>query len=124
MLVSYCGKLFSEKMPTTFDFPDGKIEQGNIGARAVFHSPTVSVSFADIQKCAAGTHHYYLWGWVDYNDVFEDTPRRRSEFCFEVEAKEDPNTRQMFLYFPMYGRFNGTDADCMRQPSPFKEPQS
>jgi hypothetical protein len=41
-----------------------------------------SVSFADIQKCAAGTHHYYLWGWVDYNDVFEDTPRRRSEFCF------------------------------------------
>ena len=32
----------------------------------------------------------FIWGWVEYDDIFSDTPRHRTEFCLELRVLGDP----------------------------------
>lgn len=41
-----------------------------------------------------GQAHAYLWGWTEYNDVFQGTPRHRTEFCAEIIVIGDPSTSE------------------------------
>jgi hypothetical protein len=62
-----------------------------MGAKGVFNTPGFFVAIADVKKVVAKTYRLFVWGWIDYDDVFEGTPRRRTEFCFDVEADERPD---------------------------------
>jgi hypothetical protein len=31
-----------------------------------------------------------IWGWIEYDDIFPNSPRRRTEFCMIVEVFADP----------------------------------
>jgi hypothetical protein len=109
-------------LPATFDYPDGEPEIAVIGARSPFGTPGFFISLADVNRVAAREQRLFLWGWVDYDDVFEATPRHRTEFCFEAIADRLLDAGNIPMRFPNFGRYNAMDADCVRRPEPFKAP--
>lgn len=116
-------ELRDDELPDDFQFPDGGIvEFAAIGARGTFNTPDFFMTFSNIEKVIAKQKKLYVWGWIDYNDVFEDTPRHRTEYCFDIRPDVVPDGRNIYMRFPTHGRFNGTDGDCLRQPGPYKQP--
>lgn len=110
-----------DQLPPNFEFED--------------HTPTTteSPSLAIGPQCerkAAGfvpisnliavwrkAERLYVWGWVEYSDVFEDAPRHRTEACFELVILSNPDTPSGFrLDAPHWKVFNGADEDCLHQP--------
>ena len=63
-----------------------------------------------------GDAHAYLWGWTEYNDVFQNTPRHRTEFCTEIIVVGDPSNEDCEFGYARYGPFNGMDDECLRPP--------
>lgn len=113
------------ELPSDFDFPDGEVtETAAIGARGTLGTPGFFVSISEVQHVSAKTKKLYFWGWIDYDDVFDDTPRHRTEFCFDVTADEMPDRGQTYMRFPAHGRYNGADRDCVRRPRPYEEPKN
>jgi len=111
------------ELPDDFSFPDGEIsESAAIGARGIFGTPGFFVAIADVKRVIAKTKRLYFWGWIDYDDVFDDTPRHRTEFCFDVSPDEVEDRGQTYMRFPAHGRYNGADGDCVRRPRPYEEP--
>lgn len=124
-LVDLNYELMATKLPNDFQFPrSNKVEQAVIGPGGIFLTPVIIVSIDDVNKIIAGTHHGYAWGWVDYDDVFEKSPRHRIEFCFEIVPDKGKAAHEIIMRFVNVGRFNGEDDDCYRKPEPFKRPQS
>jgi hypothetical protein len=124
-LININHELRDDRLPNDFGFLDGdKTEFAAIGARGEYQSPHFFVTISDVEKIVAKKKKLYVWGWIDYNDVFDGTPRHRTEFCYDITPDEIPNKGDIYLRFPAFGRFNGVDGDCVRQPSPYKEPQS
>lgn len=112
-------------LPSNFTFPDGELtENAAIGPGGTYGTPGFFVSIADIRKIIAKEKKLYVWGWIDYNDVFDDTPRHRTEFCFDISPDEVPDGTNLYMRFPTHGRYNGIDGDCVRQPQPYKEPKT
>ncbi len=53
------------------------------GYRAIIPTSELSAAHQD--------HMFvYVWGWLDYDDGFDGTPRRRTEFAYEVIVRGDP----------------------------------
>ncbi|MEI9931385.1 MAG: hypothetical protein WDM89_12790 [Rhizomicrobium sp.] len=72
-------------LPSNFDYPDyGTAERTLIGPNAEMQSARFDISVDDLQRIRAGTAHAYIWGWCEYDDVFEGTERHRAEFCMEL----------------------------------------
>jgi hypothetical protein len=118
-------ELRDNDLPNDFDFPDGRlIEPAAIGAGGTFGTPAFFISNSGAAEIVAKRKRLFIWGWIDYDDVFEGTPRHRTEFCFDVSPDEVPDKGNTYLRFPTHGRFNGIDGDCVRQPRPYKEPNS
>jgi hypothetical protein len=69
------------EFPDFGDQPDGRTM---IGPRSFMRSSPFDISLDHLQKVKNGEAHAYIWGWADYNDVFPNTPRHRSEFCVKI----------------------------------------
>jgi hypothetical protein len=61
----------------------------------------------------------YIWGWAEYNDVFDNTPIRRTEFCVSVEiAATDLKVgdfKAADVSFCAVGTRNRADEECSNQ---------
>jgi hypothetical protein len=103
-----------------FTFPDqgGTARRAVIGPKATLQSPSEAIPAANMDAIASKKERWFIWGWIDYDDIFRDTKRHRTEFCLEVSCRRLPNG-QPFIGFPMHDRFNATDSDCQRQPEPY-----
>jgi hypothetical protein len=55
----------------------------------------------------------WVWGWVEYGDVFVDTPRHRTEFCAELSVNGLPG-HQCFYGLRIHSKHNAADHDCMK----------
>jgi len=109
-------------MPDNFDFPDyGKPRRSMIGPGATMHGDRLELTVDQLQKIRAGTAHAYMWAWAEYNDVFEKTPRHRSEACFEIKVTGNPIYKEGGFGFALHGPFNGYDEDAYRKPQPYVE---
>lgn len=73
-----------------------------------------------VDRIAARKSHLYVWGWVDYDDGFRDTPRHRTEFCFEIGLTGSVGEVN-FVSTAICSRFNGADDQCVRKPEPYPE---
>jgi hypothetical protein len=65
----------------------------------------------------------FLYGWVEYDDVFEGTPRHRTEYCTQIVVEGDVtihtlpgNPEQPHVPFRYQGhkKHNGADEECIR----------
>lgn len=95
-----------------------------IGPKAVLQTVPKPLSARTLQEMADKKENWFLWGWIDYDDIFPNSPRHRTEFCFSIIATKTP-MGEIFLRFPPHDEGNATDDDCRHKPSPYKaEPKS
>jgi hypothetical protein len=79
-------KVFTDDLPANFTFAD----QGNVQHRQFEIPPkgvantTLPVQVVFVDAARKGGPHLFVWGWITYNDIFDNTPRRLSEFCDEI----------------------------------------
>ena len=99
-MVSYIGKVESPE-PLTDDFvPEYRPELGirsiEIGPNRSmgigrFPIPIEVIEQSRLVGTKAPTLFIYLWGWIEYSDIFEPDIRRRTEFCAQLTTAGDPN---------------------------------
>jgi hypothetical protein len=105
-------------IPFEFDFPDSaNLGHGLIGPDSEFHTPYIAVSARTFEEID-GINEWYLWGWVEYDDIFGSDTRHRTEFCFEIGRLRLEATNDLWMAFKPFSRFNAMDSDCLRPIEP------
>jgi hypothetical protein len=96
---------------TTFDYIKG-IEHDapenpvTIGPRSDITTDTQRFSINHINTIKAGTAELFLAGWIEYNDVFEGTPKHGLEWCFTVSIEGNLLPGECQARFDVYGKHN------------------
>jgi hypothetical protein len=117
-------KLFDQEIPEGYDFPDIEPEErmlippnDSVGGW-VFVIPQ-----SDVEKVVKESGYLYVWGWVDYNDVFDGTPRHTTEYYFRVSLKDDaPGSNLLRSSFePIPHRPIAMDEDAIRRAKPYNQ---
>jgi len=69
----------------------------------------------DIQRLERGfMGRAFVWGWIEYDDIFSPaTPRRRTEFCYEIVGIQLPNGTWT-IRCRHRTKYNAMDEDCLR----------
>jgi hypothetical protein len=94
----------TDPIPDGFAYPDignKKMTPMVVGARETVYVGPLDIPIVDIQA----KKHLYFWGWMEYYDIFNGSPLRLTEFCYEAtfvgntEQLTDPRTPGVFAYF-------------------------
>ena len=117
------------EMPDDFDYPDvtrRNIQRAFLPPRGTLRSGGGAgfIAIADLLRAASRRAHIYIYGWADYNDIFPDTERHRTEFCSELLILADPRVVDPHVMANSYAltfcrKYNGTDDECYRHPAPY-----
>jgi len=122
-------KTYSGGLPKNFDFPDlwsNGVEKVNrpfvLSPKGeVFTQQQMFMSNADnaLEKAAVlpNSEKLYLWGWAKYRDVFKDTPRHLTEYCYEVTPITQPPVKNVpngliGIQFDQCSRHSCQDDEC------------
>ena len=118
-------KYFDRSVPAEFDFADFD-ELGNrilsydaykpliVGPRATALSPIISMEPAILRQVRDLQGKLLIWGWTEYDEVFSDAKRHRTEFAYLVVVSGSPASH---VGFSQYKLHNGVDEDCIKQPT-------
>lgn len=118
-------KYFERSVPPEFDFADFD-ELGNriqsyddykpliVGPRATALSPVISIEPAILRQVRDQQGKLLIWGWAEYDEVFEDADRHRTEFAYLVVVSGSPASH---VGFSQYQKHNGVDEDCSKKPT-------
>ncbi len=107
--------VFDNPMPEDFAFPTGPVPDVHvlIAPGGTIDSAVLSIDLEQMEGVHEGTKHLYVWGWAEYDDVFDGTPRHRTEFCYKwhvggnIRSKDKYATR-----YNLHLRHNGADEEC------------
>lgn len=87
---------------------------GAIAPNQSAFSTTCLVPFGLANEVRQSRAHVVFWGWVEYSDVFTDSPRRRTEVACVLKVNlSDGRWGVRFEPLPWH---NGMDDDCGNQP--------
>jgi len=113
-------KPFPATLPDDFDFPDiggGENVRLLVGPGAEIESSPLRIH-DDVILVLAGKSdvaRLYMWGWAEYNDIYEGTPRHRTEFCYEWSITGDvTNYERLSFRYTLHRKHNGADDECPR----------
>jgi hypothetical protein len=118
-------KYFDRSVPADFDFADFD-ELGNrilaydaykpmvLGPRSTALSPIISVDPAILRQVRDQQGKLLIWGWAEYDEVFGDARRHRTEFAYLVVVTGSPASH---VGFSQYKLHNGVDDDCGKAPT-------
>jgi hypothetical protein len=122
--------LHDGELPSAFDFPDQWGEDvpigdrdprpSFIGPRSFTWAGPVTAHIVDLEYVKEGSKKAYIYGWIEYDDVFQDSKRHRTEYCHEIIVIGDlTDPRATPLHFRTYPRHNGADGECLKQATPY-----
>jgi hypothetical protein len=117
-------RIFNGDIPANFDFPDldeRPAARPFIAPKSWIGSFIFRISREELISCIGGRRRIFIWGWADYNDVFPNTPRHRTEYCHEIIVARDPSTGpiEQSISASQYRRHNAADDECQRRPKPY-----
>lgn len=104
-----------ELLPADFDFPDFGSPSIHtlLGPKASGYSAQMDLPLEQITRVANAGDHFYIWGWAEYDDVFDGTQRHRTEFCSKWFVSGDPtNSKGVSFRADHHDRYNGHDEEC------------
>ena len=119
-------KFFERAIPAEFDFPDFD-EAGSriltyddykplvVGPRATALAPLLDIESGVLRQVRDLQGRVLVWGWVEYDEVFGNSRRHRTEFCYQLVVTGSPAS---WVGFSQYRAFNGADEDCTKKPTP------
>ncbi len=118
-------KYFERAIPADVELADFD-EKGNriviqddyqpltIGPRGMAQAPVIMIEGQTIRSVRENLGRLLIWGWAEYDDIFEGSPRHRFEFCYQMVVTG--SLSHSHIAFSMYKRFNGADDECERKP--------
>jgi hypothetical protein len=118
-------KFFERSIPSEFDFPDFD-EVGNrvlsydafkpliIGPRSTSLAPLLDIEPGILRQARDMQGRILIWGWAEFDEVFGNGKRHRTEFCYQVVVAGSPAS---WVGFSQYRAYNGVDEDCTRKPT-------
>ena len=124
-------RYFPGSIPSDFDFADFD-EMGNrilayesysalvMGPKSRSFSPAIAIDASTVRMVRELEGRVLIWGWAEYDDIFDDSPRHRTEFCYQMNVTGAPPNSH--IGFSQYRRFNGADEDCERKPTALVRP--
>ena len=105
-----------EILPDDFDFSDSEILQDVptvIPPGTTLETGQLEASMENVEAVIQGKKHCYIWGWAEYDDIFEGTPRHRTEFCHKWTIGGNPRNIDRFSSrYSTYHKYNGADEEC------------
>jgi hypothetical protein len=106
---------FQGEMPADYNFPElnKTTTKSLLGPKAVCFSPVFSISDSQARQIFQGRNHLYMWGWAEYDDVFPDSERHRTEFCYELLFIAPFPSKSSFTH-RLHTRYNGADDECLK----------
>lgn len=119
-------RYFERAIPSDFELADFD-DMGNrilayeshmplvIGPKATSFSPVITFDSSTIRMVREGQGRVLIWGWAEYDDVFNETSRHRTEFAYQLTVTGGIGNSH--VDFSQYRRFNGVDEDCERKPT-------
>ena len=69
-----------------------------------------------LQAIKDRTTYLYFWGWVEYQDVFPDTPRHISMFCVEITDVRGALVQGAEFNWELCSHHNCADDECKGEP--------
>jgi hypothetical protein len=116
VIISFDARIIDGGIGADFDFTSSSIPSNpiDLGPSVEFSVNSIFKS-CDLSRIEGDRPKLYAWGWAEYDDVFKDTPRRRTEFCIEIAIRRDHNGLIVFADAP-YCRFNASDEHCLYKP--------
>ncbi len=123
-------KYFERSVPSDFDFADFD-EVGNrvlsydaykpliVGPRATALSPIITMEPSILRQVRDLQGKLLIWGWAEYDEVFSDAKRHRTEFAYLVVVSGSPASH---VGFSQYKLHNGVDEDCTKKPTILARP--
>ena len=109
---------FTDDIPEDFDYPDlGSPHPpgGDIGPSQEIHV-RVPVTAHELWQVESENLKIYVWAWVEYDDIFPESERHRTEACVKLTAVGNAMREGATLNYIKHTKFNGSDKDCYRQP--------
>jgi hypothetical protein len=104
-------------LPDDFDWADIDDEPtGKIALGSGQQLPVFTVARLTRNSILSGILKINVWGWIEYSDVFENTPRHRTEFACELKVLGGNSVQPQYVWEGV-GPFNGADEDCYRKPT-------
>jgi hypothetical protein len=116
--------MYDTGLPDDFVYPDrteSSVVKSIVGPLVRTIQP-INIVMQDVLDIANKRRRGFFYGWVEYHDVFDGTPQRRTEYCVEIEVVGDPKIingewgSPSVLGFGAQGKYNGTDEDCFYKP--------
>lgn len=80
-----------------------------VGPQAKISCGTIDVPNAELTKVAQGTQRIFIWGCIQYRDIFPKSRAHHTKFCVEVQVRDDSGGRTMA--FVPFGPHNESDED-------------
>jgi hypothetical protein len=109
---------FNRPISPDFDFPNLKVSEYQwllIGPSATAQSGKYFIPIDKILKIRAGELHAYLWGWIEYDDVFDNTLRHRTEYGYKIIAGGGMSPEQVAIGHMATPRHNAADKECFHK---------
>lgn len=110
-------KEFNRPLSGDFDFPNLEVNEYQwllIGPNASIQSGKYFIPIDKALRIRAGELHAYLWGWIEYNDVFQNTPRRRTEYGYKIVAA-GASPEHIVIGNTPTPRHNAADKECFHK---------
>jgi hypothetical protein len=113
-----------DDLPNDFGYPPNDLGYGTtalIGPRSSIRGAEVTFTGADLIPVQNGTKRLFIWGFAQYNDVFEKTAQRKTLFCYRLYPIRGDVTRRIGddniveITFNNCLRHNCADEDCAGQ---------
>jgi hypothetical protein len=108
--------LLDQPLPDDFPFPLAENRfTAFIGAKSTINGGVIEIKAADLIAIRNGSKHFYFWGLLRYNDIFDGSPEHVTTFCREIvditgnpfNPSEEGNP--VNLTFSMTDRYNSAD---------------
>jgi hypothetical protein len=108
--------LLDNPIPQDFSFPLAEdTRNALIGPKATILGGQIMIDGADLLAIQNGTKHFYLWGIIRYNDIFEETNEHVATFCRYISnVSGDPLSKPsqenpVRFFFAMPDIYNASD---------------
>ena len=111
---------FAEGIPSGFSFPDmwdprelNEYSVISVGPQSSLKGRTISIPTEAMIEAAEERQRIFIWGWAEYDEVFPNAPRHRTEFCAEIKVMGNPKTPDFNNFTLSFERqHNGVDEEC------------
>jgi hypothetical protein len=114
----YCATnlIINAEIPPGFRFPSvGNVFSTFVGPKQYFLIADIILSVDSLITAKASHTWFYMYGWVDYDDVFFLTPRHRTEFCNRIFPYGDPSKEDCDFGYFFHSDHNGADNECQQR---------